>query len=40
MVPGEEQAQIFERNFRKHAERMYDGMLCVLLNNYDEEDNI
>lgn len=42
MVPNEQQAQLFEKNFRAHAEEMYDGMLCVLLNQYGayEEDEI
>lgn len=34
MVPNEAQAVLFEKNFRAHAEEMYDGMLCVLLNHY------
>ena len=34
IVPNEAQAQLYEKNFRAHAEKMYDGMICVLLNNY------
>ena len=34
MVPNEAQAQLYEKNFRAHAEEMYDGMICVLLNDY------
>ena len=34
MVPNETQAQLYEKNFRAHAEKMYDGMICVLLNHY------
>lgn len=40
MVDTAQQAQIYEENFRKNAERMYDGILCVLTNQYEdgEED--
>ncbi len=34
MVPNETQALLYEKNFRAHAEKMYDGMICVLLNHY------
>ena len=39
MVPNEAQAQLYEKNFRAHAEKMYDGMICVLLNHYGAFDD-
>ena len=40
MVGTVQQAQIYEENFRRSAEKMYDGILCVLTNRYEdgEED--
>lgn len=38
MVSNVRQAQTYEENFRKHAEMMYDGILCVLTNDYDRID--
>jgi hypothetical protein len=35
MVDTAQQAQIYAENFRKNAEKMYDGILCVLTNRYD-----
>ena len=39
MVPNEAQAQLYEKNFRAHDEKMYDGMICVLLNHYGAFDD-
>jgi len=38
MVKNLQQAGVYEKNFRAHAERMYDGFLCVLLNDYRLEE--
>ena len=36
MVGTARQAEIYEENFRRNAEKMYDGILCVLTNQYDD----
>ena len=36
MVGTVRQAEIYEENFRRNAEKMYDGILCVLTNQYDD----
>ncbi len=38
MVQNDEQGEQFARNFRAHAERIYSGILSVLLNDYSEPD--
>ena len=38
MVGNLRQAAIYEENFRKNAENMYDGIICVLTNDYGEEE--
>lgn len=40
MVADEAQALMYERNFRENAEKMYDGMICVLLNDYGGEEDL
>lgn len=38
MVANTAQAVAYEENFRRHAEKIYDGILCVLTNDYKDED--
>lgn len=43
MVANAAQAAVYEEQFRRHAEKIYDGVLCVLTNDYtrvetDEEE--
>ncbi len=33
-----EQANLFQNNFRRHAEKIYDGILKVLLDDYEKDD--
>jgi len=42
LVANEEQAQLYEKNFRAHAMQMFDGMICVLTNDYGgfPDDNV
>ena len=37
MVLNEKQAQLFQENFKKYAEKIYDGIVDVLLADYSEE---
>jgi len=37
MVLTEKQSELFKENFRNHAEKIYDGILDVLLANYEQE---
>ena len=39
LVGSVRQAVTYEENFRRHAEKMYDGILCVLTNDYSPEDD-
>ncbi len=38
MVANTAQATAYEENFRRNAEKIYDGILCVLTNDYKDED--